>query len=63
MTELLQLVQEWEIGKCFIENYDAGHHEINMANVWKQWIAWRAYTLYLELPHRPSNPEFVELVP
>jgi hypothetical protein len=50
LTVLLSAaVDEWETGRQFLMEYEDGHREREMAEVWLQWVARQAYDLYSEI--------------
>lgn len=42
---LAHAVEEWEIGRIFVEEDTNGHREHAMAKVWLQWLAREAYSI------------------
>jgi hypothetical protein len=44
-------IGEWEVGRRFLTEYEDGHRERAMAEVWLQWVARRAYDLHLEISY------------
>ena len=44
-------VEEWKIGHQFLTEYEDGHRERRMAELWLQWVARRAYNLYSEISY------------
>lgn len=52
LTMLLSAaIDEWEVGRRFLAEYNDGHRECVMAAVWLQWVARRAYNLHLEISY------------
>jgi hypothetical protein len=48
---LYAAIDEWEVGCRFVTEYEDGHRECAMAEVWLQWVARRAYDLHSEISH------------
>jgi hypothetical protein len=48
---LYAAIDEWEVGRRFVTEYEDGHRECAMAEVWLQWVARRAYDLHSEISH------------
>jgi hypothetical protein len=44
-------VEEWKIGCQFLTEYEDGHREGVMAELWLQWVARRAYGLHSEISY------------
>ena len=48
---LYAAIGEWEVGRQFLTEYEDGHRECAMAEVWLQWVARRAYNLQSEISY------------
>lgn len=46
---LNNLLEEWRIANIFMESYEAGHREVTMASLWKEWVARQAYHYFEKL--------------
>lgn len=52
LTVLLRAaINEWEVGCRFLAEYEDGHRERSMAEVWLQWVARRAYYLHSKISY------------
>jgi hypothetical protein len=48
---LYAAIDEWEVGCWFLTEYEDGHWERAMADVWLQWVARRAYDIHSEISY------------
>lgn len=44
-------IEEWEVGRRFLTEYQDEHRERTMAELWLQWVARRAYHLHSEISY------------
>jgi hypothetical protein len=56
LTEMLDnAITQWEVGKCFIAQYEDGHWECAMVKLWLQWVAQEASSLHLTVHTRTHS--------
>jgi hypothetical protein len=48
-------ITQWEVGKCFVAQYEDGHQEYAMAKLWLQWVAQEASSLHLTVHTRTRS--------
>ena len=56
LTEMLDnAITRWEVGRCFVAQYEDGHRECAMAKLWLQWVVQEASSLHLAVRTRTRS--------